>query len=60
MKLTKKTPKFQWSEACEKSFQELKARLTSASILTLPSGFGGYLIFCNVTKVGLGCVDEKW
>ena len=33
-KLTQKTVKFQWSEACEKSFQELKKRLTTAPILT--------------------------
>ncbi|KAH0730423.1 hypothetical protein KY289_001611 [Solanum tuberosum] len=37
-KLTQKTVKFQWSEDCEKSFQELKKRLTTASILTLPEG----------------------
>ena len=29
-KLTQKAVKFQWSEACEKSFQELKKRLTTA------------------------------
>ncbi|KAH0748617.1 hypothetical protein KY290_027849 [Solanum tuberosum] len=37
-KLTQKIVKFQWSEACEKSFQELKKRLTIAPILTLPEG----------------------
>ena len=34
--LTKKKDKFEWTEACEKSFQELKDRLTSAPVLTLP------------------------
>ncbi|WMV18418.1 hypothetical protein MTR67_011803 [Solanum verrucosum] len=29
-KLTQKTTKFQWSEACEKNFQELKTRSTTA------------------------------
>ena len=28
-KLTQKSAKFQWSDACERSFQELKDRLTS-------------------------------
>ncbi|XP_059307043.1 uncharacterized protein LOC132058603 [Lycium ferocissimum] len=55
-KLTQKTAKFQWSEACERSFQELKTRLTSAPILTLPSGSGGYVVYCDASRIGLGCV----
>ncbi|XP_070046574.1 uncharacterized protein [Nicotiana tomentosiformis] len=31
--------KFQWSDACEKSFQELKLRLTTTPVLTLPEGY---------------------
>jgi hypothetical protein len=34
--LLRKDKKFFWSKACEQSFQELKARLTSASVLVLP------------------------
>ncbi|XP_069152666.1 uncharacterized protein [Solanum lycopersicum] len=34
--LTKKKSKYEWTETCEKSFQELKDRLTSAPVLTLP------------------------
>ncbi|XP_070041135.1 uncharacterized protein [Nicotiana tomentosiformis] len=37
-KLTKKGVKFQWSDACERSFQELKSRLTTMPVLTLPVG----------------------
>ncbi|XP_070056970.1 uncharacterized protein [Nicotiana tomentosiformis] len=37
-KLTQKATKFQWTEACERSFQDLKNRLTSAPVLTLPEG----------------------
>ncbi|XP_070023161.1 uncharacterized mitochondrial protein AtMg00860-like [Nicotiana sylvestris] len=37
--LTQKVVKFQWSDACEKSFQELKSRLTTTPVLTLP-GYG--------------------
>ena len=46
-KLTQKKTKYQWSEACQKSFQELKDRLTSAHILTLPEGDDGFVVYCD-------------
>ncbi|XP_052113917.1 uncharacterized protein LOC110278045 [Arachis duranensis] len=55
-KLTQKNVKFQWSEACEESFQTLKACLTSAPVLVLPSGSGGFSVFCDASRIGLGCV----
>ena len=54
--LMQKNVKFQWSEACEKSFLELKERLTTAHVLAVPSGSGGYTIYCDASRVGLGCV----
>ena len=41
-RLTRKEEPFLWSEACEQSFDELKRRLTSAPVLTLPSGQDGF------------------
>ncbi|GJV26784.1 retrotransposon protein, putative, ty3-gypsy subclass [Tanacetum coccineum] len=38
------------------SFEELKRRLVSAPILTLPSGSGGFQIYSDASKKGLGCV----
>ena len=35
-RLIRKDVKFEWSEACQKSFEELKKRLTIAPILALP------------------------
>nr|GEW52714.1 hypothetical protein [Tanacetum cinerariifolium] len=55
-KLMRKCEKFVWDEEREKSFEELKKRLVSAPILTLPSGFGGFQIYSDVSKKGLGCV----
>ncbi|WMV25682.1 hypothetical protein MTR67_019067 [Solanum verrucosum] len=55
-KLTQKTVKFQWPEACEKSFQKLKKRLTTAPVLTLPEGTQGFMVYCDASRVGLGCV----
>ena len=54
-RLTKKMVKFQWKDDCEKSFTELKTRLTTTPVLTLPKGSNGYLIYCDASKVGLGC-----
>ncbi|KAL0305050.1 UNVERIFIED_CONTAM: Transposon Ty3-I Gag-Pol polyprotein [Sesamum calycinum] len=38
------------------SFEELKKRLTSAPILALPSGDGGYVVYTDASRQGLGCV----
>ena len=35
-RLTQKEVKFEWDDLCEKAFQELKRRLTSAPILIVP------------------------
>ena len=55
-KITQKIVKFQWSEACEKSFQELKERLTTAPILTLPEATQGFVVYCDASRVGFSCV----
>ena len=55
-KLLRKNIPFQWSEACQQSFLELKHRLTSAPVLTIPSGSGGFVIYSDVSHQGLGCV----
>ncbi|XP_075112245.1 uncharacterized protein LOC142182153 [Nicotiana tabacum] len=55
-KLTQKNTKFQWTKECEQSFQKLKTCLTTAPILALPLGSGGFTIFCDASRVGLGCV----
>ena len=54
--LTQRSKKFEWSEACEKSFQILKDRLTSAPVLTLSEGTKGFVVYCDASRVGLGCV----
>ncbi|KAL8110230.1 hypothetical protein AgCh_026082 [Apium graveolens] len=54
--LTRKSNKFIWTDECETSFQELKKRLVTSPVLTLLSGLGGYVIYSNALKKGLGCV----
>jgi hypothetical protein len=53
--LLKNNTKFEWSEACEKSFQELKKRLTTAPVLTLPD-IKDIVVYCDASKQGFGCV----
>ena len=54
--LTKKGKKYEWTEKCKESFQELKRRLTSAPILMIPNGKEGFVIYSEVSKIGLGAV----
>ena len=54
--LTRKGIKFVWSEACEKSFQEFKTRLTTAPVLIIPERSLNYTIYCDASGDGLGCV----
>ena len=54
--LTQKGQKFMWTEACENSFQELKKRLNTASVLTIPQGTTGFAIYCDASKLGLGAI----
>ncbi|GJU32079.1 retrotransposon protein, putative, ty3-gypsy subclass [Tanacetum coccineum] len=54
-KLMRKGEKFVWNEEREKSFEELKQRLVSSPILTLPYLVqGGVQIYSVASKKGLG------
>ena len=55
-KLTRKEVRFEWNDRCEKAFQELKRRLTSAPILIVPKKGQGYIVYCDASKAGLGCI----
>ncbi|KAL4012228.1 hypothetical protein IC575_029324 [Cucumis melo] len=54
--LTRKGTPFVWSPACESSFQELKQKLVTAPVLTVPDGSGSFVIYSDASKKGLGCV----
>ncbi|TYK08816.1 ty3-gypsy retrotransposon protein [Cucumis melo var. makuwa] len=54
--LTKKGIPFVWSPACESSFQELKQKLVTAPVLTVPNGSGSFVIYSDDSKKGLSCV----
>ncbi|TYK14643.1 DNA/RNA polymerases superfamily protein [Cucumis melo var. makuwa] len=53
---TRKNAKFEWSDKCEQSFQELKKRLVTAPILALLVTGKDYVIYCDASRLGLGRV----
>nr|GFB38495.1 reverse transcriptase [Tanacetum cinerariifolium] len=55
-KLMRKGEKFFWNDEREKSFEVLKQRLVFVPVLTLPSGSGGFQIYSDAFKKGLGYV----
>ncbi|KAL5543286.1 hypothetical protein UlMin_010996 [Ulmus minor] len=54
--LTKKDQRYEWTDKCERSFQELKKRLTSAPILVLPTDVTDFTVYCDASRIGLGAV----
>ena len=58
-RFTQNMVKLQWSDDCEKRFTELKTRFTTAPVLTLREGSYGYVIYCDASRLGFGCVLMK-
>jgi hypothetical protein len=54
--LLKKDNKFVWTPKCEESFQIIKQKLTTASVLTLSDIHQNFVIFYDASRQGLGCV----
>ncbi|KAD6454636.1 hypothetical protein E3N88_09342 [Mikania micrantha] len=54
--LTQKSESFVWTQKQEEAFQTLKQRLYNAPILTLPEGNDDFVVYCDVSHQGLGCV----
>jgi hypothetical protein len=55
-KLLHKGVKFDWSPNCEQAFQTLKKHLTTAPVLATPNMAKTFDIYCDASRVGLGCV----
>ena len=49
-KLTRKDVKYDWVDACQQSFDELKSRLTSAPVLALPNGRDGFVVYSDASR----------
>ncbi|GKC55677.1 reverse transcriptase domain-containing protein, partial [Tanacetum coccineum] len=54
--LTKKGKTFDWGEEQELAFQTLKDRLCNVPVLALPDGPEYFVVYCDASEIGLGCV----
>ncbi|KAJ0666882.1 putative nucleotidyltransferase, Ribonuclease H [Helianthus annuus] len=54
--LTHKGKPFEWGPKQEEAFQILKQKLCDAPILTLPDGNDDFVVYCDASNLGLGCV----
>ena len=54
--LLRKNVKFEWTEERQQCMDELKGRLMSAPILTLPDDENEFVIYSDTSWNGLGCV----
>ncbi|GKC97231.1 putative reverse transcriptase domain-containing protein [Tanacetum coccineum] len=54
--LTQKDKKFKWGDEQENAFQTLKDMLCDASILALPKGTDDFVVYCDASNQGFGCV----
>ncbi|GJW49126.1 putative reverse transcriptase domain-containing protein [Tanacetum coccineum] len=54
--LTQKNKDYVWGEDQEKAFQILKERLCNAPVLTLPDGPNDFVVYCDASHQGFGCV----
>ena len=54
--LTEKNRPFVWDEETQKAFETLKNKLTSSPILAFPNEDDPFIIDCDASAVGLGCV----
>ena len=55
-RLLRKDTKFEWDRGCQESFDRLKSLLTTAPVLALPKGRGGFEVYSDASNQGLGCV----
>ncbi|GJR33627.1 putative reverse transcriptase domain-containing protein [Tanacetum coccineum] len=54
--LTQKCKTFDWGEEQELAFQTLKDKLCNAPVLALPDGLEDFVVYCDTSRIGLGCV----
>ncbi|GKF22672.1 putative reverse transcriptase domain-containing protein [Tanacetum coccineum] len=54
--LTQKNKAYVWGDKQDEAFQFLKEKLCNALMLALPDGPDDFVIYCDASKQGFGCV----
>ncbi|GKC49708.1 putative reverse transcriptase domain-containing protein, partial [Tanacetum coccineum] len=54
--LTQKCKTFNWGKEQENVFQTLKDKLCYAHVLALPDGPEDFVVYCDASRPGLGCM----
>ncbi|GKE31297.1 putative reverse transcriptase domain-containing protein [Tanacetum coccineum] len=53
---SEKNQKYEWGEKQEEAFRTLKDNLCNTPILSLPDGVEDFVVYCDASNQGLGCV----
>ena len=56
IKLLRKGIKFEWTDKCHNSFEQLKGMLVEAPVLTQPTSRKEYILYSDASCIGFGCV----
>ncbi|GKE46592.1 putative reverse transcriptase domain-containing protein, partial [Tanacetum coccineum] len=54
--LTQKNQKYEWGKEQEEAFQTLNDNLCNVPILSLPEGSKDFIVYCDASNKGFGCV----
>jgi len=54
--LTQKNRPYEWGDEQKEAFETLKEKLCNAPILSLPEGNDDFVVYCDASIQGLGCV----
>ncbi|GJS38618.1 putative reverse transcriptase domain-containing protein [Tanacetum coccineum] len=58
--LTQKNKTYVWGDEQDEAFRILKEKLCNAPVLALPDRLDDFVVYCDASKQGFGCVLMQW
>ncbi|GKD01327.1 putative reverse transcriptase domain-containing protein, partial [Tanacetum coccineum] len=58
--LTQKNKPYVWGDKQDEAFRVMKEKLCNAPVLALPDGLDDFVVYCDASKQGFGCVLMQW